>query len=57
MSKSYDLYQLEPFDAGLLGGDSQWSVSQWHDYIRSLLEQARECYQQQLENIKEELRE
>jgi hypothetical protein len=57
VTKSYDLYQLDAFDSGLLGGDKTWSVEQWHDYIRSLLDESYDYYQQQLEQIEEELRE
>jgi hypothetical protein len=57
VTKSYDLYQLERFYAGLLGGDKDWLVEQWHDYIRSLLDESYDYYQQQLEQIEQELRE
>mgnify|MGYP003353903312 CR=1 FL=1 len=31
------LESVSDYDAGLLGGDEDWSVGQWHDYIRSII--------------------
>ena len=28
------------FDLGILGGDETWSMAQWHDYIRSVAQEA-----------------
>lgn len=32
------LEDVRDHDEGLLGGDEDWSVDQWHDYIRTVIE-------------------
>lgn len=38
---------LERYDAGLLGGDATWSVSQWHEAIRQYLNEAHDHYERE----------
>jgi hypothetical protein len=43
--------ELRAYDAGLLGGIAEWSVSDWHDYIRSELARAHDFYADQFEAL------
>lgn len=47
---------MDEYDAGLLGGDPTWSVEDWHDYLRSELDRAKEFYQEQHDSFADEVK-
>ncbi len=42
---------LEHFDHDLQGGDPSWTVDEWHDYIRSVLVEAHDYYEAQVQDL------
>lgn len=46
---------LDPYDAGLLGGDDDSPTCWWHDYIRSELAAAHDFYEAHIEGVLKEL--
>jgi len=46
-----EAFQLDCYDAGLLGYEHLPNAEQWHDYIRSELARAHDFYQDQFDNL------
>lgn len=43
--------QPTDYDAGLIGGEQDWTVDQWQDYIRSEVEAANEHWRTEYDNL------